>query len=174
MAARELSLEVKLTAIDCGECGGTYAINERYRKQQYDHAGTWHCPYCRTGWGFEETEADRLKKEIANQEQRRRWAEERATAARAEAEHQAARAAGFKGALTKTKKRVAAGVCPCCNRSFENLRRHMDTKHPDYDEPIESATTAGAHCGAETATGGRCSRIGYSDRRCWQHRKAAG
>lgn len=28
-------------------------------------------------------------------------------------------------------KRVHKGVCPCCNRSFENLRRHMETKHPE-------------------------------------------
>lgn len=27
--------------------------------------------------------------------------------------------------------RVGKGVCPCCKRSFTNLRRHMTTKHPD-------------------------------------------
>jgi len=26
-------------------------------------------------------------------------------------------------------KRVHRGVCPDCNRSFENLARHMHTKH---------------------------------------------
>jgi hypothetical protein len=28
--------------------------------------------------------------------------------------------------------RIGNGVCPCCNRSFTNLRRHMTTKHPEY------------------------------------------
>lgn len=28
-------------------------------------------------------------------------------------------------------KRVHNGVCPCCNRSFQNLQRHMKTKHPE-------------------------------------------
>lgn len=37
-----------------------------------------------------------------------------------------------KGRLTKTKKRIANGVCPCCNRHFVNLERHMTGKHPDY------------------------------------------
>jgi hypothetical protein len=23
-------------------------------------------------------------------------------------------------------------VCPCCQRSFQNLSRHMKTKHPEY------------------------------------------
>lgn len=40
--------------------------------------------------------------------------------------------AATKGQLTKTRKRVAGGVCPCCNRSFVNLRRHMTGQHPDY------------------------------------------
>jgi hypothetical protein len=34
--------------------------------------------------------------------------------------------------LRKTRKRIKNGVCPCCNRSFENLRRHLETKHPNF------------------------------------------
>jgi hypothetical protein len=34
--------------------------------------------------------------------------------------------------MTRIKKRVAAGVCPCCNRSFKDLARHMAGQHPDY------------------------------------------
>lgn len=30
------------------------------------------------------------------------------------------------------KNRVANGVCPCCNRHFENLERHMKGQHPDF------------------------------------------
>jgi hypothetical protein len=37
-----------------------------------------------------------------------------------------------KGQLTKTKARIAGGVCPCCHRSFQNLGRHMKGQHPDY------------------------------------------
>ena len=37
-----------------------------------------------------------------------------------------------KAAKTRIKNRVAAGMCPCCNRTFENLARHMNTKHPGY------------------------------------------
>jgi len=37
-----------------------------------------------------------------------------------------------KGHLTRTRKRISHGVCPCCNRSFENLKQHMGTKHPDF------------------------------------------
>ena len=40
--------------------------------------------------------------------------------------------AATKGQVTKVKKklaRVEAGVCPHCNRTFQNLARHMETKH---------------------------------------------
>jgi hypothetical protein len=29
-------------------------------------------------------------------------------------------------------KRVHNGVCPCCNRSFQNLKKHMKNKHPEH------------------------------------------
>lgn len=36
------------------------------------------------------------------------------------------------GHLTRIKRRVAAGVCPCCNRSFSNLARHVAGQHPEF------------------------------------------
>jgi hypothetical protein len=37
-----------------------------------------------------------------------------------------------KGQVTKIKNRVGHGICPCCNRTFENLARHMGSKHPTF------------------------------------------
>lgn len=109
---------VQLTQIDCGNCGGSYAISERYRKQMQEEAGTWHCPYCRIGWGYGESEIDKLKKQAA--------------AARAEYSRRSEKAA-----KTRIKNRVANGVCPCCKRSFENLHRHMKSQHPDFAAQTE-------------------------------------
>lgn len=33
----------------------------------------------------------------------------------------------------RIEKRAKAALCPCCNRSFGNLARHMKTKHPDQN-----------------------------------------
>lgn len=33
--------------------------------------------------------------------------------------------------LKKVCTRVHNGVCPCCNRTFANLARHMASKHPE-------------------------------------------
>ena len=32
----------------------------------------------------------------------------------------------------RMRERVKNGVCPCCTRSFDNLARHMKTKHPEF------------------------------------------
>lgn len=42
-----------------------------------------------------------------------------------------------KGEVTKLKKRIANGVCPCCKRSFCNLAAHMKTQHPEYTKEEE-------------------------------------
>ncbi len=36
----------------------------------------------------------------------------------------------------KMRTRVMNGVCPCCNRTFQNLMAHMKTEHPEAREPV--------------------------------------
>lgn len=128
-----IHVTVELTEINCGQCGGTYAINERKRAKCNEDGTGWHCPYCQTDWGyFKNGENARLKREleeerakVAQERKRKEWAEQ-------EAKNADARRAAAVGQVTKLKKRIAGGACPCCKRSFQNLHRHMTTKHPDF------------------------------------------
>ncbi len=127
-----LSLLVSLTSIDCGKCGGVYAISERYRAHAQEHGLTWNCPYCQIPWGFVKSEAAKLREQLAQ-------ADAAIAKQRAELERERSRIAMernsnrvLRGHLTRHKKRAAAGVCPCCQRTFENVARHMKTKHPHY------------------------------------------
>lgn len=63
-------------------------------------------------------ERDLLKQQLAFRDDRIKNLDRRLTAQR--------------GVVTRIKNRVGNGVCPCCNRSFHDLLRHMKTKHPDY------------------------------------------
>lgn len=72
-----------------------------------------------------ERERDRLK-------QNKVYLEERLQSANQRADHSERSARAYKGVATKMKKRAVAGVCPCCNRHFRELERHMASKHPDY------------------------------------------
>ena len=126
---------VVLTEINCGKCGGTYAINERYRQEKEQVGDCWNCPYCQCGWGYANNgENARLKRELAAETKRKEWAEQDAKLARDRAARVEHSARATRGHLTRVKRRVAAGVCPCCNRTFKQLARHMSAKHPAYAE----------------------------------------
>lgn len=136
-----LEVAVTLETLTCGGCGITFAIpNSLY--QQYVNSGVEICcPNTACPWGgmvCRETEVKRLQRELTKEKARterahkaRQWAEKQ----RDQAEY---RRRAAKGQVTKLRKRAAAGVCPCCNRSFENLRRHMESKHPGFVETKET------------------------------------
>lgn len=77
---------------------------------------------------FGEGEVERLRRQAASLTSR--IDQERARASTLERRLSAA-----KGQATKLRKRAANGVCPCCNRTFVQLARHMATQHPDYAAP---------------------------------------
>ena len=119
MTLHAINVQIELTEINCGECGGTYAINERYRLQKYEKGQGWTCPYCKCGWGyFKDGENATLKRELAEECQRKLDALARANEAAAERDR-----------LARKLRRVGLGVCPHCNRTFSNLARHMACKH---------------------------------------------
>ena len=101
-------------------------IDEHVRAEAYRTAGGWHCPYCQVGWGYHESEATPLKKQLDRERGLRRQEVER----REQTERQLR---AQKGQNTKLRKRVKAGVCPCCNRTFKQLAAHMARMHPEYE-----------------------------------------
>ncbi|MGP1254905.1 MAG: hypothetical protein ACTS10_10860 [Kiloniellales bacterium] len=107
--------------------------------------------YCPHGHGQHyvegESEQEKLRRQLERARQREAWHEDRVRAANERANHEAHRAAAFKGQVTKLRKRAGAGLCPCCNRHFDNLERHMASKHPevkgDAPEPDLRVVTGG-------------------------------
>ena len=135
MSLPQIAYNVELTAINCGECGGTYAINERYRRQQYEKSGSWTCPYCKCGWGYStNNENARLKRQLEQEKQEREWERQRKERALSEANSLRREVIAQKSVVTKLRKRVKAGVCPVvgCKRHFENLEKHIATVHPGF------------------------------------------
>jgi hypothetical protein len=113
----------RLVDVTCW-CGAPLAIPQTLFDEAHRTGRGLYCPATghRFGW---DSEMEKLRKE-------RDQAKARATALNDQllAEQGAHRAT--KATLTKERKRAAHGVCPCCNRSFVNVGRHMKTKHPDY------------------------------------------
>jgi hypothetical protein len=138
-----------LAVMECPSCAGTFAILRSYKDEAYrlgKFKKCWTCPYCKVERGYGEGEANRHAKALAQKErelqQERDMKEYHRQAAREalqEANHFRASRDGMKGALNKVKKRVAHGVCPCCNRTFKQLAAHMAKMHPELlAKPEES------------------------------------
>ncbi|MFL6728077.1 MAG: hypothetical protein ACJ8FS_16415 [Sphingomicrobium sp.] len=136
-----IKVAVEMVIEECCNCGVMFAMTKDFKneklKYRNDHNRRgFYCPNGHVQFYLGETEEQRLKREKKQLEvaieREARWRRE----AQQRAEHERHRANGYKGHATRITKRAKAGLCPCCNRSFENLRRHMTTQHPQFT-PIE-------------------------------------
>jgi hypothetical protein len=124
-----LDVGVELEIHECGTCGVMFGMGIGFVNARRDDHKTWYCPNGHR-WHFTaESREEQLKRE--RDEARNRAALERARRDQTEASLRAT-----KGVVTKQRKkldRVKHGVCPCCQRHFENVEAHMATEHPDFD-----------------------------------------
>ncbi len=127
---------------DCAACGIVFFIPTRIEERCSNDGRKWWCPGCGHQWHYGESESDKLKRELERERELRAKEVERERQRREQAETEAKNqrniTAAYKGHLTRTKKRVGKGVCPCCNRTFSNLARHMAGKHPYFADESES------------------------------------
>lgn len=117
---------VTLVAETCCDCGMAFGMSSEFRDRMLaNRYKSFYCPAGHSQHYLGESEADKYRR-IAQQE------EARADDLRAQRDRRERQLAAARGRITKIKNRVAAGVCPCCSRTFSNLARHMAGKHPDY------------------------------------------
>lgn len=115
----------------CCECFTHFAMDSDLNARRRQTGGTFYCPNGHAQH-YTETEVQKLKKQNESLRKNLAWTDEALT--RAYNEHEATKKekANIKRQLTNTRKRIANGVCPCCHRTFVNIARHMDSKHPDF------------------------------------------
>lgn len=126
----------QLDVVTCW-CGMKHAIPTELRDYQLrQHAdGQRYSIYCPLGHTYipsGKSKSTQLEEQL---ERERR----RAGRLAAERDQVTASLRAQRGATTRARnqrdrdrRRVAAGVCPCCNRTFQNLARHVAGQHPDY------------------------------------------
>lgn len=126
--------DIEMATINC-KCGGTYAITERFRLDKHKVGGSWTCPYCQTGWGYASNSLnDKLRRDLdrkTSEVERQKSINAHTQVTLQTTRHQLR---AEKGAKTKLKKRITDGMCPCCDRHFQNVRHHIKHMHPDYPE----------------------------------------
>lgn len=116
-------------ACDCITCGVPVFMPSALKTQRLrDHSNFYCCNGHSQHWPGKSKE-EQLREELEAEKAKRTEDVRRERLLRESAERSAAAA---RGQVTKIKNRVGNGVCPCCNRSFQNLQRHMHTKHPNF------------------------------------------
>lgn len=135
-----------LVSESCYKCGVVFGLESRHRDQLLKSHEDFYCPNGHSQHYISETEAERrarLAEERAKSaENTAQFYRERAASNAREANIQTHRARALKGHVTRIKRRVANGVCPCCQRTFSNLAAHMETKHPKYGATPEAGSEA--------------------------------
>lgn len=120
----DYSLDVESSTRTC-ECGIVYAVPAVWLEaRRRDHA-TFYCPNGHARHFPQKSDEERLRENL-------KWYERRLETETAEKEAARRSLAATRGVLTRTKNRIAAGTCPCCNKEFKVLAKHMAAKHPEY------------------------------------------
>lgn len=122
-------LEMYVT--DCWSCGVVFAIPNDYDDRRRADGRRFYCPNGHTCC-YSETEADRLRKQLERAQREANWRGQDAKYYREQAQASARSAAAYRGHLTRIRKKIAAGICPCCRRTFSNVQRHIAGQHPGF------------------------------------------
>ena len=123
-----------LVICTCPSCFVTHAIPKGMHDRKLDEGGDVYCPNGHT-WVFTTPKAVKLKRQLDAATRERDAARASLTHERDQRQAAERSAAAYKGQATRLRTRASAGVCPVpeCHRHFENLQRHMTSKHPGFE-----------------------------------------
>lgn len=107
-----------MVAVRCYKCNILFHVPERWNtERKEDHSSFW-CPV-----GHEQHyTGQNTKEKLAQKEQELANLRRELYVARDDRDK-------IQKKLARQAKRIHAGVCPKCNRTFENVARHMESKH---------------------------------------------
>ena len=111
----------------CEPCGVQFALTETMYKRLRRTHDTFYCPNgCQIQY-YGETQEQKLRRLLDS-------ANSRSTDLSHRLDYANRSRAALRGQVTKIKRRVSKGICPCCRRNFANLKRHMEGQHPNWRE----------------------------------------
>lgn len=149
---------ISLFISDCGACGVVFGITEDMENRRRQDKKAFYCPNGHSLSFKGKSDTEKLKdvqaRELALRDQ--------LSASIREGEL-------TRQALLRDRQRFLNGVCVCCNRSFENVRRHMTSQHPDFDvDKVATGQKFPCSCGSSfTSLKGLRIHQGRSRRDGW-------
>ena len=129
--AYKIDIHTEFTSLHCCNCHIPFAVPEKIRQRWKNEGKTFYCPNGHPQ-SYSESTVDKLKKQNETLKRQKDFTESCLQDACKREKKLGNKLRGEKAAKTRIKNRIKNGVCPCCNRTFKNLQRHMTTQHKDY------------------------------------------
>jgi hypothetical protein len=125
-----------LVVASCAVCGTRHAfdqaINDRALNSRGLNGRQIYCPNGHSWHYLGKTEAQVERERAERAERDRDAARQSRDYETQRADRETRRAVAMKGVVTRTKRRIAAGKCPCCHKRFGDVAEHMTAEHPGY------------------------------------------
>lgn len=126
------TIQITLKAETCCTCGMVFGLSEQiYTRRRSDH-DRFYCPAGHPQYYSAESDKERAEKaakraqELLDQSRRDHDVTKRVLEATNSTLSKKDKQ------IKRLEKRAKGGACPCCNRTFTSLARHMKSKHPDF------------------------------------------
>lgn len=113
--------------IECCKCGVGFWVTAQFDQQRLKDKQSFYCPNGH-GQSYTESEADRLRRQLEQTKRELTEAESARQFAEIRLANEQARA---KKDMKRVMRRANSGTCQHCHRTFSNVARHMETKHPE-------------------------------------------
>lgn len=112
-----VTVMVQLNLVTCANCGCCFGVNVEMENSLRRTGDGFYCPNGHS-LTFGAGDVERLKIAL-KKEQAAKW-------------QALSDLSTIKAKAEKLEQRIANGVCPCCRRSFLNLKRHIKSRHPQF------------------------------------------
>jgi NAD(P)H-dependent flavin oxidoreductase YrpB (nitropropane dioxygenase family) len=121
-----LKFEVQAVWLECSQCHVAFALSSIHNEKVIAQRETFYCPNGHRQWYPGKTEAQKVREEM---QAKLDAANATAEWAKGQVAKDAREVRKVKAKLKSHTKRIEAGVCIHCNRTFSHLARHMKSKH---------------------------------------------
>lgn len=125
-----------LVKIRCCECSVTFGMSDQLYNLRQRDGQAFYCPVGHKQF-FSESETAILKKQLQDALSSKQYYKDRADHYRESMVKGENRNRGLKSALTMTRRRIANGKCPCCKKTFDDLKNHIKNDHPKYKDKVD-------------------------------------
>jgi hypothetical protein len=146
-----ITVNVTIVPVTCYKCGVLFGVPDAFKEKRLRDRQEFYCPNGHAQHYVGKTEEQRLRDQLAQQKHVAEQAQARATEAwqyaeeeRLRKERALRRLSATQGVVTRNKRRIAAGQCPCCSASFKDLKSHMTKRHPHWNPEREIDVRGGA------------------------------